>query len=53
MTAFNTLRTALNNRAAYIRTKRELENLSREFAIEDLGLYPGDAAQIAHKAVYG
>lgn len=53
MTAFATLRTALRKRAAYARTKRELANLPREIALEDLGFYTGDADKIARKAVYG
>ena len=53
MTAFNTLRTAIKNRAAYLRTKRELESLPADLAIEDLGFYPGDADRIARHAVYG
>ena len=53
MTALSSFRTALKNRAAYMRTKREIENLRRDIAMEDLGIYPGDADEIAYKAVYG
>lgn len=53
MTMFNTLRTAVTKRAAYNRTRHEIANLPVEHAVEDLGIYPGDAAKIASKAVYG
>lgn len=53
MTAFDTLLTSLKNRAAYIRTKREIRNLPLDLAVEDLGVYPGDAKRIARHAVYG
>lgn len=38
--------------AEYRRTKRELENLPLDVAL-DLDIYRADAARIAHKAVYG
>jgi uncharacterized protein YjiS (DUF1127 family) len=47
------LRSVAEKRAAYNRTVAELSRLDRQFAIEDLGIYPGDAHRIAHKAVYG
>lgn len=53
MTALSSVRTALKKRAAFIRTKREIESLPRSIALEDLGIYPGDADEIAYKAVYG
>lgn len=53
MTFINALRTRLAKRAAYKRTRYELANLPTELAIEDLGIYPGDARQIAARAVYG
>jgi len=53
MTMFTTLRTRMAQRAAYVRTRDAIANLPTEFAIEDLGMYPGDAKAIASKAVYG
>jgi uncharacterized protein YjiS (DUF1127 family) len=53
MTAFDTIREALAKRAMYRRTVREIEALPVEFAIEDIGLNPYDAKDIARKAVYG
>jgi uncharacterized protein YjiS (DUF1127 family) len=53
MTFITTLRTRLAKRAAYQRTRYELANLPTELAIEDLGIYPGDADEIATRAVYG
>ncbi|MBF9043667.1 hypothetical protein HKCCE4037_10025 [Rhodobacterales bacterium HKCCE4037] len=49
----STIRTAAQKRAAYNRTVAELSALSVEQGVEDLGLYPGDAAKIARQAVYG
>ena len=53
MTMIHTVRTAVQKRIAYLRTKRELEALPRDLAVEDLGFYPGDAHKIASRAVYG
>jgi len=53
MTLINSLRSALAKRAAYNSTRREIANLPTELAIEDLGIYPGDANRIAAQAVYG
>ena len=53
MAFISNLRTRVQKYAAYERTKRELRNLPVDYAIEDLGLYPGDAKAIAAKAVYG
>jgi uncharacterized protein YjiS (DUF1127 family) len=53
MTAFATLRRTLEKRAEYLRVKREIEALPVELAVEDLGIYPGDADKIARRAVYG
>lgn len=47
------LRIALDRHARYVRTRREIEALPTEFAVEDLGIYPGDADRIAREAVYG
>ncbi len=52
MTVLNTVRTAVQKRAAYNRLKHELSSMSNETAI-DLGLFREDAAQIASKAIYG
>lgn len=48
----NTFRTAIQKRAAYNRTRREIANLPLNMAL-DLDIFPGDAAKIARKAVYG
>ena len=53
MTFISALRDVVAKRAAYARTRREIANLPIEFAIEDLGIYPGDADKIAMRAVYG
>lgn len=53
MTAFTTLRRTLEKRAEYLRVKREIAALPVELAVEDLGIYPGDADEIARRAVYG
>lgn len=53
MTAFTTLRDFIAKRALYHRTRREIEALPVELAIEDLGLNPYDAKDIARRAVYG
>ena len=53
MTAYTTLRDAIVKRALYNRTKREIAALPVELAIEDMGLNPFDAKEIAHTAVYG
>lgn len=53
MKLLNNIRTRMAQRAAYHRTRREIANLPHDLAIEDLGLYPGDAARIAARAVYG
>lgn len=48
----NDLRTAAQNRAAYMRTVREIESMPLSVAI-DLDIYPPDARAIARRAVYG
>jgi uncharacterized protein YjiS (DUF1127 family) len=53
MTLINTLRDRLAKRAAYNRTYFEIANLPTEIAVEDLGIFPGDARKIATQAVYG
>ena len=52
MTLINTLRDRLAKRAAYQRTRFEIAKLPIELAVEDLGIYPGDADKIAMRAVY-
>lgn len=52
MTVLNTVRTAMQKRAAYVRLKRELQNMPLETAI-DLGMFREDAPKIASKAIYG
>lgn len=48
----NTLKTAAQKHAAYMRTRRAIEAMPAETAL-DLGIYPGDARKLAHDAVYG
>ncbi|MBV0911530.1 hypothetical protein [Anianabacter salinae] len=50
---FETLRDAARRRAAYNRTVAELRSLPIELAVEDLGIFPGDARNMARSAVYG
>jgi uncharacterized protein YjiS (DUF1127 family) len=47
----NRLKTALQNRARYIATRNEIARLPLDIAL-DLGLFRGDADQIASKAVW-
>ena len=44
--------TNMKKRAEYRRTVRELSSLSPDVA-RDLNIYPGDAEEIARRAVYG
>jgi uncharacterized protein YjiS (DUF1127 family) len=53
MSTYMTLRDAMAKRALYRRTVRELSALPRDLAIEDMGLNPFDAREIARRAVYG
>lgn len=53
MTAYTKLKSALTQHANYRRTRRAIEALPTELAIEDLGLNPYDAKSIARRAVYG
>jgi len=53
MTFYTSIRSALHKRALYNRTRRELQSLPTSLAVEDLGIYPGDAHSIARQAVYG
>lgn len=52
MTVFSTFRAAVQKRAEYRRTKREIEMLPPEIA-RDLGISRSDAARLASEAVYG
>jgi hypothetical protein len=52
LTMFDTLKTAAQNRARYLRTRDEIANLPADIAL-DIGLFPADADRIAHEAVYG
>jgi uncharacterized protein YjiS (DUF1127 family) len=47
------IRDAARKRALYNATVAELSTLPVELAIEDLGIWPGDARRIARRAVYG
>lgn len=51
-TLLTRIQTRLKQRAAYARTKAELEAMPLEVAI-DLDIYKPDAAKIAAQAVYG
>lgn len=50
---FSQIRKAAAKRAAYNRTVSELSAMDTRLAVEDLGFFPGDAHQIAMRAVYG
>lgn len=52
MRSFTSLRTALRNRAAYLRTVSELKRLPLDLRL-DLDIYEGDITTIARRAVYG
>lgn len=52
MTILNTVRSAYAKRVAYLRTKRELENMPLDVAL-DLGMFREDAGVVASKAIYG
>ncbi|MCF1710149.1 hypothetical protein L0V05_15135 [Tabrizicola sp. J26] len=46
------LKEAARKQALYRRTRQEIERMPLDIAL-DLGIYRGDAEQIARKAVYG
>ena len=48
----SSLRNRLQKRAAFNRTVNEIRSMPLDVAL-DLDIYPGDAEQIALKAVYG
>ncbi len=52
MNVLKTVRTAMHKRALYIRTKREIEMMPLDVAL-DLGIFREDATKIASRAVYG
>jgi uncharacterized protein YjiS (DUF1127 family) len=52
LTLIDTLRTALRNHARYVETRREIERMPLDVAL-DLGLSRADAHGIARKAVWG
>ena len=52
MSLFTRMRDAAEKRRRYNRTVAELQAVPRELA-EDVGFFPEDAHDIAHKAVYG
>jgi hypothetical protein len=52
LTVINSLRDAARARARFVQTRDEIARLPLDVAL-DLGIYRGDAAQIAHDAVYG
>ncbi|WP_168798007.1 hypothetical protein [Pacificoceanicola onchidii] len=49
---FDTVRVHMEKRAQYNRTVREIQSMPIDVA-HDLGIYRGDAHQIAYNAVYG
>lgn len=51
-TVLTKLKLAARNRARYRRTRNEIARMPLDVAL-DLGLYPGDADEIARKAVWG
>lgn len=52
MTVITKLKTAAAMQARYLRTRDEIARMPMDVAL-DLGIYPGDAEEIARKAVYG
>lgn len=50
-TLFDRVKTAISNYSRYIATRNEIARLPLDMAL-DLGLFPGDADQIARKAVW-
>ena len=51
-TLIASIREVARKRALYVRTRNEIAALPRDIAV-DLGIFPGDAEQIARKAVWG
>lgn len=52
ITMIEKLKTAARNRALYRQTRDEIARMPQDVAL-DLGIYRGDAARIARKAVWG
>ncbi len=52
MTMLTTIRDALKKRAAYVRTRNEIREMPLDVAL-DLGIFRGDADEIAYQAIYG
>ena len=52
MTLIDTIRQTIAKRAIYVRTKRELQSMPLDVAL-DLNIDRADAARIARNAVYG
>jgi uncharacterized protein YjiS (DUF1127 family) len=52
LTVFEKLMTAARNQARYRQTRNEIARLPMDVAL-DLGIYPGDADELARKAVWG
>ena len=52
-TLFSRIRKAAAQRVAYNRTVAAISAMPIEIAVEDLGIYPGDARAIAARSVYG
>jgi uncharacterized protein YjiS (DUF1127 family) len=52
LTVIERLKTAARKHARYVRTRDEIARLPLDIAL-DIGIYPGDAHQIAREAVYG
>jgi len=52
MSTFETFRSAIEKRMAYLQTRNEIRKIPLDVAL-DLGIHPGDAEAVAHKAVYG
>lgn len=47
------MRESARKRALYNATVAEIAALPTDLAVEDLGIWPGDAERIARRAVYG
>jgi len=52
MTVFDRLMTAARDRARFRQTRNEIARMPLDVAL-DLGIYPGDADELARKAVWG
>jgi uncharacterized protein YjiS (DUF1127 family) len=52
LTVIERLTAAARKHARYVQTRDEIARLPLDIAL-DIGIYPGDARQIAHEAVYG